>query len=237
MARRIKKFKGLAEAYWIAQRNSKWLNIHVSYLNDLDFGISKYGEINPDNPSSFAIRKPNSTQNLMVKDLRLEITKDLGKGFSTQLFASQQSYTPLQNLPLKNNFFVKRGEPLNNFELAVKFRFAYQEEFITGDFFRYSAGTKYPVAEIILAEGIPGFGKSAYRYFKYSAAISDGIKIAPYGKVSYRVYAGKINGTLPFTFLENHTGNDSYYYNPRAFNLMYRYEYIGDKYAGVNFEH
>jgi hypothetical protein len=51
------------------------------------------------------------------------------------------------------------------------------------------------------------------------------------------VYAGKINGTLPFPFLENHPGNDIYYYNPAAFNLMNRFEYLSDKYAGLNVEH
>ena len=32
-------------------------------------------------------------------------------------------------------------------------------------------------------------------------------------------------------------GNEIYYYNKYAFNLMNRYEYLHDKYAGINFEH
>ena len=32
-------------------------------------------------------------------------------------------------------------------------------------------------------------------------------------------------------------GNEIYYYNRYAFNLMNRYEFIHDKYAGINFEH
>ena len=51
---------------------------------------------------------------------------------------------------------------------------------------------------------------------------------------SYKVYAAKIFGTLPFTFLENHPGNDIYYYSSGSFNLMNRFEYLGDQYAGVN---
>lgn len=235
---RDKKFKGQAEAYWIIKRKPNWLRLHVSYANDVDNGISQYGEISADNVFSLAIRKPNSTRKfLQAKDLRFEVYKDWGKGFSTELFGSQQQYTPLQNLPLKNNFPVSSGEALTNFELAIKIRFAYLEQFITGDFFRYSTGNKYPVAEILFAKGIPGFFNSAYRYTKYSASIRDVIKISPYGKLTYKVYAGKINGTLPFTFLENHSGNDLYYYNSGAFNLMYRFEYISDKYAGINIEH
>jgi len=32
-------------------------------------------------------------------------------------------------------------------------------------------------------------------------------------------------------------GNEIYYYNPYAFNLMNRYEYLMDRYAGLHFEH
>lgn len=232
------KFKGQAEAYWIIKRKPNWLRLHLSYSDDVDNGISQYGEVSTDNVFSLAIRKPNSTRKfLQAKDLRLEVFKELGKGFSTELFLSQQKYTPLQNLPLKNNFPVSSGEALNNFELAVKLRFAYLEQFITGDFFRYSAGTRYPVVEVLIAKGIPGFLNSSYSYTKYSASIRDNMKIAPYGSLTYKLYAGKINGTLPFTFLENHPGNDLYYYNSGAFNLMYRFEYISDKYAGLNIEH
>ena len=37
--------------------------------------------------------------------------------------------------------------------------------------------------------------------------------------------------------LEVHPGNNLYYYNKYAFNLMTRYEYLSDRYAGVNIEH
>jgi hypothetical protein len=38
-------------------------------------------------------------------------------------------------------------------------------------------------------------------------------------------------------FLNIAPGNEIYYYNKYAFNLMNRYEYITDRYAGVIFEH
>jgi hypothetical protein len=93
------------------------------------------------------------------------------------------------------------------------------------------------VAELMLAKGFSGVLNSAYGYNKIAASIKDYMKISPYGSFSYKLYAGKINGVLPFTFLENHPGNDIYYYNPGSFNLMNRFEYLSDKYAGVNVEH
>ncbi len=235
---RDQKFKGQAEAYWILKRKPNWLRLHFSYADDVDNGISQNGELSADNVFALAVRKPNSTRKfLQTKDLRFEVYKEWGKGFTTEIFASQQQYTPLLNLPFKDQFPATSGEALNSFELAIKLRFAYLEQFITGDFFRYSTGADFPVTEVIIAKGIPGFSKSAYSYTRYSAAVRDFIKISPLGTLSYKVYGGKINGTLPFTFLENHTGNDLYYYNANAFNLMYRFEYISDQYAGINVEH
>jgi Family of unknown function (DUF5686)/CarboxypepD_reg-like domain len=234
-----KKFKGKAEAFWIVKRNPKRFRLHASYANDIDNGISQIGDVGQDNIFSLAIRKPNITRKfIQLQDIRFEVFNELGKGFSSEWFISHRQYNPLKNLPLKTAFLVDNGgEALANFEVALKLRFAYNEQFIEGDYFRYSTGTRYPVLEMMLAQGFPGVAKSAYSYTKFSASIKDKIKIAPLGSLSYKIYGGKIYGTLPFTFLENHPGNDIYYYNPGSFNLMSRFEYISDKYAGVNVEH
>ncbi len=233
-----KKFKGQAEAFWIVKREPRRFRLHLSYYNDIDNGISQVGDVGQDNIFSLAIRKPNTTRKfLQLQDVRFEVFNELGKGFSTEWFISHRQYTPLKNLPFKNTFPVKEGLPLTNFEVALKLRFAYLEQFVEGDYFRYSAGTKYPVVEMMLAKGFTGVLNSAYSYNKISASIKDGIKISPYGSFSYKIYAGKITGTLPFTLLENHPGNDIYYYNGGSFNLMNRFEYLSDKYAGINVEH
>ena len=59
----------------------------------------------------------------------------------------------------------------------------------------------------------------------------------PYGSMYYNLFAGRVYGTLPFSLLEIHPGNELHYYNKYAFNMMNRFEFISDKYAGFNFEH
>ncbi len=235
---RDKRFKGQAEAFWIVKRAPKRMRLHISYQDDVDNGISQLGEVSQDNIFSLAIRKPNNFRKFInVKDIRFDAFSDLGKGFSSELFVSHRQYTPLYNLLPLSAFKVSSGKPLTNFEMALKLRFAYLERFIETDYNRYSIGTKYPVVEVIFSKGFKGVFNSAYNYTKYSLLIKDMMKISPYGVLYYRVYGGKINGALPFTNLENHPGNDLYYYNPFAFNLMNRFEYLSDKYAGANMEH
>jgi hypothetical protein len=235
---RDKKLKGLAEAFWVVKREPKRIRLHLSYQNDVDNGISQVGQVSQDNIFSLAIRKPGITRKFInVKDLRFEVFNDLGKGFSTEWFVSHRQYTPLLNLPPLSTFSVNSGTPLTNFELALKLRFAYLEKFIETDYNRYTLGTKYPIVEFMFTKGIAGVFNSAYNYTKYSLLIKDMMKISPYGVLYYRVYGGKINGAMPFTNLENHPGNDLFYYNPFAYNLMNRFEYVSDQYAGVNAEH
>ncbi len=232
------KFKGKAEAYWITRRNPHRTRLHLSWSKDVDNGISQLGDVGQDNIFSLAIRKPNITRKfLQTEDLRFEVFHELGKGFSTEWFFSNRKYDPLQNLPEKTNFPVKKGESLNSFEIAVKLRFAYLEQFVDGDFFRYTLGTKYPIAELIVAKGFKSVLNSAYDYYKIGVSVKDYMKISPYGSLSYKVYAAKVFGTLPFTFLENHPGNDIYYYSSGSYNLMNRFEYLSDQFAGVNIEH
>lgn len=233
-----KKIKGKAEAYWIIKREPKWVRLHLAYTDDVDNGINQVGEVSQDNIFSLAIRKPNVTRKfIQSKDIRFEVYNEWGKGFSTEWFVAHRQYNPLQNLPSKLNYPVSSGTSLTNFEVALKLRFAYLERFIETDYFRTSIGTKYPIAELMLAKGIPGVFNSAYSYTKYALSIKDFMKISPYGTLRYKVYGGIINGTLPFTNLENHPGNDLYYYSPASFNLMNRFEYLSDKFAGINLEH
>ena len=235
---RDRRFKGQAEAFWLIQRAPKRMRLHISYQNDIDNGISQVGEVSQDNIFSLAIRKPNNYRKFVnVKDYRVEFLSDLGKGFSSELFVSHRQYTPLLNLPLRSTFTVNKGIPLTNFEIALKLRFAYLERFIETDYNRYSLGTKYPVVELLAAKGLAGVFNSAYNYSKVSLTIRDYVKISPYGTLTYKVFGGKVFGAMPFTNLENHPGNDIFYYGRNAYNLMNRFEYLSDQFAGANLEH
>lgn len=143
------------------------------------------------------------------------------------------------NLPPKELFEGNggKGEALNNFELGVRLRFGYNERFLESNFNRFSLGSPYPIVEFLYARGIPGVFNSNYKYDKFYLSVSDYMKIAPYGTLYYNVFGGKVTGTLPYMMLNVIPGNEIYYYNKYAFNLMQRWEYIGDKYAGFNVEH
>ncbi len=215
-----------------------WSYVQLSYKNDIDFGQQYYGVISGDNAFATLFRKPNipyKYQNLEEK--KFDFYQETNNGFGFHFTASSKQYTPLLNLPGVQYFKAETGEPLNSFETNLGIRFAYNERTIEQNFTRSSLGSDDPIVEVNFTKGWSGVLKSAYNYSKVDLSVSDDRNISPYGSIYYNFYGGKIFGTLPYPFLELHPGSEVYYYNPYAFDLMNKYEYISDKYAGFNIEH
>ncbi len=232
-----RKFKYKLDGMYLFTRHPRSL-IYASYTKDLDNGQTYYDEISTDNIFALAIRKPNIPLKFMqIDEKKIDYLKSWDNGFSFTLGTIHKLYNPLRNLPPKSIFPSTTGDPLNNFEVSLRLRFAYLEKFIESYFYRTSLGSPYPITEFRFSKGISGVLNSNYNYSKVYLSISDYIKIAPLGSLYYNFFGGKIFGTLPYMLLEVHPGNEIYYYNKYAFNLMNRYEYISDQYAGFNVEH
>ncbi len=232
-----KRFKGMGEALWLVKKNP-WQTLHVTYFNDLDRTQQYNNDIPADNVLAVAIRKKGIPAKFInLQQEMIAYRTDTKIGLSTTLSLKHSVYNPLRNIPGKTFFPVNTGDPLTTTEASIKFRFAYIEKFYSTNFFRYSLGSPYPIPEIEFTVGVKGILNSSYNYKKIAGNISDQISIAPLGKINYNVFAGKIFGSLPYPLLEVHPGNEVYYYNKYAFNLMNRYEYVSDKYAGFSLEH
>jgi hypothetical protein len=231
------KLKGKGELFFLPNKHPR-LYFYGSYTNDLDFGQSYYGEVTSDNVFALAIRKSNVPMKFInIEEQRFEFFHETLSGFSTLFAATHKNFTPLKNLLPKDSFSVSIGEPLETFEISLRLRFAYLEKFLENNFFRTSLGSPYPIPELFVAHGFAGVFNSAYKYTKISGSLYDYVKIPPYGSLEFYLYGGKTFGTLPYVLLDIAPGNELHYYNKYAFNMMNRYEYIHDKYAGINFEH
>jgi hypothetical protein len=72
-------------------------------------------------------------------------------------------------------------------------------------------------------------------YHKFSFNITQTLKMGGLGRGKYSFSLGYIPSTVPFPLLENHLGNQTFIYNPNAFNLMRFFEFASDKYASLNY--
>jgi hypothetical protein len=224
--------------FYLPNKNPRTF-IYGSYTNDIDFGQNYYGEVSTDNVFALAIRKPNiPIKFIQTKEYRAEFYHQRKSGFSGFLALTNKEYKPLRNLPGKEGFITADLQnPLTTFEATLRLRFAYLEKYLENTFFRTSLGSPYPIVELYVTRGIPGILKSSYRYNKIAGSVSDNFKISPFGTISYFAFAGKTYGTLPYVMLDIAPGNELFYYNKYAYNTMNRWEYLHDRYAGLNVEH
>ena len=233
-----KKLKGLGEIFFLPKKSPRQY-LYASFTNDLDFGQNYYGEVTSDNIFALAIRKKNiPVKNIKVNEKRFEFFNETLPWMSNLVTITHKTTLPLRNLLPVDSFPVNgKGKPFTNFEVSLRIRFAYLEKFLESHFYRTSLGSGYPIGEINISHGFTGIFKSSYSYTKLSASASDYVNIPPFGNISWFVFGGKTFGTLPYPLLDIAPGNELYYYNKYAFNMMNRWEYIHDLYAGINIEH
>ncbi len=232
------KFKYQVDGKWMIDRNPRTY-FSASYKYDFDRGQQYYDEISQDNIFALAIRKSGvPIKFLMMDEKKVEFFRDSKIGLSVTLGGSHKTFNPVLNLPYKSVFANGHSDSsIRTSEFSIRVRYAYLEKFLESTFNRYSLGSDYPIVELRYTAGVSGIFKSSYNYHKLNASISDFTKIPPLGTIYYNLFTGRTYGTLPYMLLDVAPGNEIYYYNKYAFNLMNRYEYLHDRYAGINVEH
>jgi hypothetical protein len=236
---------GFADQRWKYKMDAMYLinksprsYVAASYKKDIDFGQQYYDEISQDNIFALAIRKSGvPIKFLMINEKRLEFYHQTRSGFSAMITGVQKEFEPLKNLPSLTVYDGQKSNILQTSEIGLRLRYAFLEKFLESTFNRISLGSEYPIPELKFVKGIPGMFGSKYDYWKMSVGVSHYKKVPPFGSIYYNLFAGRTFGKLPYMLLDIAPGNEIYYYNKYAFNLMNRYEFVHDKYTGVNFEH
>jgi len=121
-------------------------------------------------------------------------------------------------------------------EFTARFRWAKDEEFISGVFDRKTLRTKYPIFSIQAIFGVKDLFGADYNYQKVDIFIQQNVHIGALGRIIYGVNVGKIFGTAAYPFLKVHTGNQSIWLMDNAFNKMSFFEFISDQYVEATLE-
>jgi hypothetical protein len=208
------------------------------YKKDIDNGQTTYDQLSSDNLFASFLRKPGIPGKYQqIETRRAQYYGETNKGIGIGILVQNRRFTPLLNLPSKELFPTKGGESMNTSEATLHLRYAYQERTYDENFDHYTLGSLYPMVDVYYTHGFKGLLNSSYKYDKVDFTVHDYIKLTPYGELYYNFFAGKTWGTLPYQLLDVQPGNDWYYYSRNSFNLMHRFEYISDQYAGFNLEH
>lgn len=211
----------------------------ASFKHDIEQLGQSVGAFREDNILSSAFRRTPNDKLTMVDEYRVYLEREWILGFTNTLALTHRTLFPRGSLSYMR---LSEGEVPQTFgsittaDIVLNTRFAYKEKYVSGDFSRVSLGTKYPVLELHLAQGLKGVLQSNYDYTKAIMRVQQRVAMGPLGWHRYTITGGQVWGTLPYPLLLINAGNETFYYDDVAFNTMNFFEFINDRSATLFME-
>jgi hypothetical protein len=215
--------------------------IGVNYKNDVQQLGQSDNAFQDDNVLSSLFRRnpANRLNNIEYHKAWYEI--EWVPGISNRITYQHTKFTPLGDLKINYYYNDDTTDIRNSYkstELNLYFRFAYREKFVAGKVDRVSLGSDYPILQVNYTQGIKGLESGFFNYQKINAKVDDLLRLAPFGYAYWAITAGRIWGKVPYPLLEMHPGNETYFYDYAAFNLMNYFEFVSDYYlTGTAVQH
>lgn len=214
--------------------------VGLYYKNDNEILGQSQNGFTTDNILASVLRITPLRNLTRVKEVNAYIEREWFTGFNTKLSFYNRQMFPLANFHYeyqKNSNQIVYKDKITTSEVRILARLAYNEKYIDGAFTRTSLGTHYPIVQAQYTLGIKNLFNSDYDYHKLVVNVDDRIRINPIGYFDYILEYGKIWNKTPYPLLELHGGNETYTYDPYAYNSMNFYEFVSDEYASTSIQH
>jgi hypothetical protein len=215
--------------------------VGVTYRSDYEILGQSTNGFSQDNVLASFLRVNPLTNLTRVDQTEGYYEKEWFPGLITRVFLTGRQFTPLgtnQYLFYRRDGSVGERENIVNTEARFQIRFAWKEKYVGDGFQRVYLGTRYPVIHLNYAKSLQNAFKGEYDYHKVVLNISDRLRITPIlGYTDFTIEGGKIWGAVPYPLMELHGGNETYIYDPLAFNMMNYYEFASDEFVSAALFH
>lgn len=169
--------------------------------------------------------------------------RDLTKNIMPKVIFRHMWFDPIYNFAAYDSeptasYTPGLVEKFQTTELIFLLKLSYDEIFLQNGNERISlGGKKWPIANIQYTAGLKNVFNSDYSYHKLQLTIDHSIRFGIIGRTNYQFTVGKIYNPVPYPLIENHIGNQTFFYTTAAFNLMNFFEYSSDQYASIRIKH
>jgi hypothetical protein len=223
----------------LRQKNELWHMLGGGYRYDYSFIEYRDSDDVHDNILNTILQKTPIDNIFLTKLGNIFYERDWIQGLTTKLEFARREFI---SIPGRYDFDVDNtgidGAGFTATELEFNLAYAKKARFYksSSDFTRSSPITNNPKLNFNYKVGINNFLGSNVGYHRLEATLSHKL-LSPIGITKYAISAGKIFGALPYPLLELHRGNESIYFESRAYNVMNNFEFVSDAYASFWFEH
>lgn len=218
-----------------------WSQLQLDYRSDIQQLGTSQNMDQQDNILASVFRSRPANQLNGIEEYKVALDHWWFDGFQNRIELNHRNLWSVSNL-LKFQSINDANDTVGiNYlkfsEITVGVRLSIQERFVLGGFDRYSLGSSYPAFGVTATFGLKGVLGSQYDYKKVFAYMTDKIFIEPIGYSNLVIGGGKIWGVVPFPILELHNGNETFFNDPLAFNLMNYYEFASDEFIEAGITH
>lgn len=214
-------------------------HFRISYQDDIKIPGQELQFVQEDN---FLLSFKRGQNNRMTynKVINLDYLNESKSGLTFNLNFKNIRQTPtgeLQFNSLSPEGQVQTNNEIVSSELMIGLRYSPNEQFYQGKNYRIPIINKYPTFQLRYTLGIKGILESQYNFHRLVGYIHKRMYIPPIGYTDITLEAGKTFGKLPYPLLTIHRANQTYSYQPEAYNLMNFLEFVSDQYVSVFVDH
>ena len=234
------QFKYGGDIIWMLKKNPR-RDLTAAFKYDVEqLGMSPNAFSTDNILTSLFHRGPNNKLT-MVREYKLSYEHEWFNGLINTLTFNHREIFPLGGTQFitfpQNHESPVYMNSIYTSEIKLDTRLSFKERFVSGEFYRYTLSSGYPIITLSYSYGFPDLFKSDYEYHKLTLNIEQWFNFATIGWSKYMIEAGKIWGTLPYSLLKIHDGNQTFLYDELAANLMNYYEFVSDEYVTFYYTH
>ncbi len=164
------------------------------------------------------------------------VQSDIFKGFIQKITLKNQGFDPLFSFQYLNG--SERQRTFTTTEVVFESRISFKEQYVQTDLSRNSINIhNNPIITLRYTMGLKDVMGSDFSYHKFSANVTQQMRLGTLGRGTYSITGVYIPTTLPYPLLEAHLGNQTWFYNQFAYNLMNFFEFVSDQAVSLNYTH
>lgn len=229
-----------ADVIYMFHKNPR-RDITASYKYDVEQLGASPNAFSSDNIFTSFFHRGSNNKLTMVREYKLAYEHEWFNGLiNTVTLSHREIYPPISTqfvlYPVPGEQSVVMSS-IYTTDIQFDTRLSFRERFVSGEFYRYTLSSNYPIITVSYSYGFPNVFNSDFEYQKLRLSISQWFNFSTIGWSRYMIEGGKIWGKLPYPLLRIHDGNQTIFYDEMASNLMNYYEFVSDQYINIIYIH
>lgn len=211
--------------------------IRASFQRDTKIPGAQLQFVQEDN-FLLSFKRGNNDKYLYNDFYRLDYVHEYESHFSYSLGFKKWTQSPAGSLYFINqvNSMQNVVNNLTTTEATLNLRYAPNEQFYQGKIYRVDIPNKYPIFSLDFTDGLKNVLGGGYNYQNLHLRIDKRLYLSQLGYADAFFEGGHIFGQLPYPLLTIPKANQTYAYEPDAYNLMNFLEFVNDHFESVGID-